>query len=107
MAPGQQQLYSHAGVVKAMHDTCRLGIPDLAQLRFYISHFTARLELGSDLGQDEGPVMVLDLDVVRDNYTAFARSLPVLSVFVIAWALGEAWGYLLPLPSSPRSSLAQ
>ncbi len=29
-----------------------------------------------DMGQDEGPVMVLDLDVVRDNYTAFARALP-------------------------------
>ncbi|MCG5247474.1 type III PLP-dependent enzyme [Methylorubrum extorquens] len=34
-----------------------------------------------DLGQDEGPVMVLDLDVVRDNYTAFARALPDTRVF--------------------------
>ncbi|WP_331308744.1 hypothetical protein [Methylobacterium oryzae] len=29
------------------------------------------LRVRRDLGQDEGPVMVLDLDVVRDNYTAF------------------------------------
>ena len=34
-----------------------------------------------DLGRDEGPVMVLDLDVVRDNYTAFARALPDTRVF--------------------------
>ncbi|NEU12036.1 type III PLP-dependent enzyme [Methylobacterium sp. BTF04] len=34
-----------------------------------------------DMGQDEGPVMVLDLDVVRDNYTAFARALPDTRVF--------------------------
>lgn len=34
-----------------------------------------------DLGQDEGPVMVLDLDVVRGNYTAFARALPDTRVF--------------------------
>lgn len=34
-----------------------------------------------DMGQDEGPVMVLDLEVVRDNYTAFARALPDTRVF--------------------------
>ncbi len=34
-----------------------------------------------DLGRDEGPVMVLDLDVVRDNYDAFARALPDTRVF--------------------------
>ena len=34
-----------------------------------------------DLGRDEGPVMVLDLDVVRDNYTAFSRALPDTRVF--------------------------
>ena len=34
-----------------------------------------------DLGRDEGPVMVLDLDVVHDNYTAFARALPDTRVF--------------------------
>ncbi|GEP03449.1 type III PLP-dependent enzyme [Methylobacterium oxalidis] len=34
-----------------------------------------------DLGRDEGPVMVLDLDVVRENYTAFARALPDTRVF--------------------------
>ncbi len=34
-----------------------------------------------DMGRDEGPVMVLDLDVVRDNYTAFARALPDTRVF--------------------------
>ena len=32
-------------------------------------------------GLDEGPCMVLDLDVVRDNYNAFARSLPDTRVF--------------------------
>ena len=32
-------------------------------------------------GQDNGPCMVLDLDVVRDNYTTFARSLPDTRVF--------------------------
>src|SRR6188768_906160 len=30
---------------------------------------------------DEGPCLVLDLDVVRDNYTAFARALPDTRVF--------------------------
>jgi ornithine decarboxylase len=30
---------------------------------------------------DEGPVLVVDLDVVRDNYTAFARALPDTRVF--------------------------
>ncbi|WP_267426870.1 type III PLP-dependent enzyme [Methylobacterium sp. GC_Met_2] len=39
------------------------------------------LRVRRDLGRDEGPVMVLDLDVVRDNYTAFARSLPDTRVF--------------------------
>ncbi|MEH3145840.1 MAG: type III PLP-dependent enzyme [Methylobacterium frigidaeris] len=34
-----------------------------------------------DLGRDEGPVMVLDLDVVRENYGAFARALPDTRVF--------------------------
>ncbi|GEP11546.1 type III PLP-dependent enzyme [Methylobacterium gnaphalii] len=34
-----------------------------------------------DLGLDEGPVMVLDLDVVRDNFSAFARALPDTRVF--------------------------
>ncbi|GJD52933.1 Lysine/ornithine decarboxylase [Methylobacterium crusticola] len=34
-----------------------------------------------DLGRDEGPVMVLDLDIVRDNYTAFSRALPDTRVF--------------------------
>lgn len=32
-------------------------------------------------GQDDGPCMVLDLDVVRDNYDAFARALPDTRVF--------------------------
>src|SRR5689334_14183178 len=31
--------------------------------------------------KDEGPCLVVDLDVVRDNYTAFARSLPDTRVF--------------------------
>jgi ornithine decarboxylase len=32
-------------------------------------------------GIDEGPVLVVDLDVVRDNYTAFAKALPDTRVF--------------------------
>ncbi len=32
-------------------------------------------------GLDEGPVLVVDLDVVRDNYTAFAKALPDTRVF--------------------------
>ncbi len=39
------------------------------------------LRVRRDLGQDEGPVMVLDLDVVRENYTAFSRALPDTRVF--------------------------
>ena len=39
------------------------------------------LRVRRDLGRDEGPVMVLDLDVVRDNYTTFARALPDTRVF--------------------------
>src|SRR5689334_2939635 len=31
--------------------------------------------------KDEGPCLVVDLDVVRDNYTAFARALPDTRVF--------------------------
>jgi ornithine decarboxylase len=34
-----------------------------------------------DRGVDEGPVLVVDLDVVRDNYTAFAKALPDTRVF--------------------------
>ncbi|HWK94273.1 MAG TPA: type III PLP-dependent enzyme [Pseudolabrys sp.] len=32
-------------------------------------------------GIDEGPVLVVDLDVVKDNYTAFAKALPDTRVF--------------------------
>ncbi|GJE60643.1 type III PLP-dependent enzyme [Methylobacterium trifolii] len=39
------------------------------------------LRVRRDLGRDEGPVMVLDLEVVRDNYTAFSRALPDTRVF--------------------------
>src|SRR6059058_1469561 len=31
--------------------------------------------------RDEGPCLVVDLDVVRDNYTAFAKALPDSKVF--------------------------
>ena len=34
-----------------------------------------------EAGNDDGPVMVLDLDVVRDNYSAFAKALPDTRVF--------------------------
>src|SRR5438128_4892258 len=32
-------------------------------------------------GQDEGPVLVVDLDVIRENYTTFAKALPDTRVF--------------------------
>lgn len=35
----------------------------------------------------------------RRDVAAFLYSLPVLTVFVIVWALGETWGYLAPLPT--------
>ena len=31
--------------------------------------------------RDDGPCLVVDLDVVRDNYTAFAKALPDTRVF--------------------------
>jgi ornithine decarboxylase len=34
-----------------------------------------------DEGRDDGPCLVVDLDVVRDNYRAFAKSLPDSRVF--------------------------
>jgi ornithine decarboxylase len=34
-----------------------------------------------DAGLDDGPVLVVDLDVVRDNYNTFARALPDTRVF--------------------------
>ena len=35
----------------------------------------------SDEGLDDGPCLVVDLDVVRDNYAAFAKALPDSRVF--------------------------
>ena len=35
----------------------------------------------AERGVDEGPVLVVDLDVVKDNYTAFAKALPDTRVF--------------------------
>jgi ornithine decarboxylase len=34
-----------------------------------------------ELGKDDGPCLVVDLDVVRDNYLAFAKALPDTRVF--------------------------
>src|ERR1700721_3184981 len=34
-----------------------------------------------DEGLDDGPCLVVDLDVVRDNYSAFAKALPDSRVF--------------------------
>lgn len=33
-------------------------------------------------GRDNGPCLVVDLDVVRDNYLGFARALPDTRVFM-------------------------
>jgi hypothetical protein len=35
----------------------------------------------------------------RRHLAPFFYCLPVLFVFVLAWALGEAWGYLAPIPA--------
>lgn len=40
--------------------------------------------------------------VSRRDYAAFIFALPILSLFVLVWAFGEAWGYLLPNPSVPE-----
>ena len=32
-------------------------------------------------GQDDGPCLVVDLDVVRENYLGFAKALPDTRVF--------------------------
>src|SRR5438445_5891616 len=42
---------------------------------------TARIREFLKSRTDEGPCLVLDLDVVRDNYTAFTRALPDTKVF--------------------------
>jgi ornithine decarboxylase len=42
---------------------------------------TARIRDFLRTRRDDGPCMVLDLDVVRDNYNAFARALPDTRVF--------------------------
>jgi ornithine decarboxylase len=39
------------------------------------------LRLRRDAGKDTGPCLVVDLDVVRDNYAAFAKALPDTRVF--------------------------
>ena len=40
----------------------------------------------------------------RRNVVPFIHSLPTLFVFVLVWALGEAWGYLAPIPTVPQES---
>ena len=42
---------------------------------------TARIREFLKNRQDEGPCLVLDLEVVRDNYLAFAKTLPDIKVF--------------------------
>ena len=42
---------------------------------------TARIREFLKNRTDEGPCLVLDLDVVRDNYTAFAKALPDTKVY--------------------------
>src|ERR1700752_1317408 len=39
------------------------------------------LEKRRESGQDEGPVLVVDLDVVKTNYNTFAKALPDTRVF--------------------------
>ena len=56
-----------------------------APANLWVGNMTDRirdfLRARRDMGQDEGPVMVLDLEVVRDNYAKFARALPDTRVF--------------------------
>ncbi len=40
----------------------------------------------------------------RRNLGPFVYSLPVLFVFVLVWALGEAWGYLAPIRAVPAEA---
>src|SRR5436309_12556982 len=42
---------------------------------------TARIREFLKRRADEGPCLVLDLDVVRDNYSSFAKALPDTKVF--------------------------
>ena len=42
---------------------------------------TARIREFLRTRREDGPCVVVDLDVVRDNYEAFARSLPDTRVF--------------------------
>ncbi len=42
---------------------------------------TARIREFLKRRKDEGPCLVVDLDVVRENYLAFAKSLPDTKVF--------------------------
>src|SRR3954464_1481921 len=55
-----------------------------------------------DLGRDDGPCLVVDLDVVRDNYTVFAKALPDTRVFyaVKANPAPEVLGLLASLGSA-------
>src|SRR6201990_1641354 len=45
--------------------------------------------------QDEGPCLVVDLDVVRDNYAAFAKALPDTRVFYAVKANPAREGLIL------------
>ena len=47
-------------------------------MTYRVQEFLARRRAD---GRDTGPCLVVDLDVVRDNYNAFARSLPDTRVF--------------------------
>ena len=42
---------------------------------------TARIREFLKQRQDDGPCLVVDLDVVRDNYSSFAKALPDTKVF--------------------------
>ncbi len=56
-----------------------------------------------EAGRDNGPCLVVDLDVVRDNYNAFARALPDTRVFYAVKANPEP--QVLPNIVQTRSGL--
>ena len=67
-----------------------------ARIREFLKHRT-----------DEGPCLVVDLDVVRENYLAFARALPDTRVYYAVKANPAAesstcWPISAPASTSPR-----
>src|SRR5882672_2532690 len=62
-------------VHRAAQPPCRSEVTTMtARIRQFLKH-------RKDDGADDGPCLVLDLEVVRENYLAFAKALPDSKVF--------------------------